>query len=204
MKERTISCLTKDFHRPRKQDNSTSSSRAKCLHTHVLAILVIMFWAALSACGAPEETAEITPAAQMERASKELMEADRAFARDVAERGLNGWMVHFAPGGSMVRGTGEVTGHSAIRASMEPLLSDTTVTFTWRPTRADVGAGGDLGYTVGRYEIRDAAPEGSAGALLGHGMYLSVWERPADGTWRVTVDIGSPAPLPEETARPPR
>lgn len=163
-------------------------------------IVTLALMSALGACGAPKESKELATGTANERAAKELMEADRAFARDVAERGVDGWIVAFAPGGSMVRGTGEVTGHTAIRSSMEPLLADTTVTFTWRPVRADVGRGGDMGYTVGRYEIRAAVAEGAEGEVLGHGMYLTVWERQPDGGWKVAVDIGSPAPLPEEGA----
>lgn len=46
---------------------------------------------------------------------------------------------------------------------------------------ADASASGDLGYTYGRYALRDTS--GSAG------FYVRVWTRGADGVWRVALDV---------------
>jgi ketosteroid isomerase-like protein len=46
---------------------------------------------------------------------------------------------------------------------------------------ADAAASGDLGYTYGRYALRDA--RGSAG------FYVRVWTRGGDGVWRVALDV---------------
>lgn len=127
-------------------------------------------------------------------AAAELLAADRAFAAATAERGVEGWVAWFAEDGAMVRGSGEVVGHAAIRAAMGPFLEDPALGLRWEPTRAEVAPGGDLGYTVGTYEIvgRDPAT-GEVTATLENGMYLTVWRRGADGGWEVVADIGSPA-----------
>jgi ketosteroid isomerase-like protein len=46
---------------------------------------------------------------------------------------------------------------------------------------ADASASGDLGYTYGRYALRDN--RGSAG------FYVRVWTRGRDGVWRVALDV---------------
>lgn len=123
----------------------------------------------------------------------ELIEADRAFARATAERGVDGWTEWFDAEGTMIRGTGEIVGRSDIRAAMAPLLSDSTIRFRWTPTRAVVSESGDLGFTLGPYEVVAADPAPGEEAVRSRGMYLTVWRRQADGSWRVVTDIGSPA-----------
>lgn len=172
--------------------------RARSASSKLAGLAAAVTWIGLVGCGPPgepgpaSETAAET--ADVEAVRDDLMEADRAFARATAERGVEGWVAYFAPEGAMVRGRGEITGDAAIRDAMAGFLADTTVSFTWEPVRADAAASGDLGYTIGTYEIR-ARTEGE---LLDHGMYLTVWERQTDGTWKVAADIGSPAPQEED------
>lgn len=120
-----------------------------------------------------------------------LMEADRAFARETGERGIEGWMAWFAEEASMNTGGVEIRGHEAIRSAMAPLLADSDLRLEWEPERAVIE--GDLGYTVGGYRIvgRDSSTDEIR--LLTRGRYLTVWRRQVDGSWKVLEDIGSPA-----------
>jgi ketosteroid isomerase-like protein len=58
----------------------------------------------------------------------------------------------------------------------------------------DVGSGGDLGYTLGRYELRFTGPDGAMQTSTG--AYLTVWRRGPDGAWKVVLDQGTPDPSP--------
>lgn len=163
---------------------------------------VLLALALAAACG-PGDFAESGAAAdapaQERRAAPTgdptagMIEADRAFARATAERGADGWTEWFEPEGSLIRGSGEIVGHADIRAAMEPLLSDATVRLRWSPSRAVASEAGDLGYTVGPYEVvrLEAAP--GEDPVLARGLYLTVWRRQADGSWKVVADIGNPA-----------
>jgi ketosteroid isomerase-like protein len=62
--------------------------------------------------------------------------------------------------------------------------------FTWAPERASVSAAGDLGYTVGRFSTRVIGPDGVE--VERTGLYLSIWRRQADGSWKVEMDLGNP------------
>lgn len=117
-----------------------------------------------------------------------LQNADRAFDLATSERRLDGWVEFFAEDGAMLRPGGAVTGRAAIREHMSPVLRDTSFTLRWKPTHADAGASGDLGYTVGRYEARRRDEKG--GTALRTGTYLTIWKKQADGSWKVVLDTG--------------
>jgi ketosteroid isomerase-like protein len=169
----------------------TMNGRSRLAHWMVGAALI-----AGASC-TPSETGDdagAAPPAFDEAGVKDsLMQADRDFAMATAERGVEGWVSYFAPNGAMITaGRGEVEGHDAIREIMAPVLADSAPRLLWEPIRAEVGHGGDLGYTIGRSQrvARD-----SAETLLGTGNYLTVWRRQADGTWKVERDIGTYTPV---------
>jgi ketosteroid isomerase-like protein len=71
---------------------------------------------------------------------------------------------------------------------------DTPMTLNWRPIYADVASSGDFGYTTGPWEITDNSPEKRP---PGHGNFFSVWQKNAEGVWKVSVDLGVSNPAPE-------
>jgi ketosteroid isomerase-like protein len=64
--------------------------------------------------------------------------------------------------------------------------ADWAVNIQWRPAAAAISGAGDLGYTTGPAEYRRVPSEPPAG----YGHYTSVWQRQADGRYRVLIDIG--------------
>ncbi|MEJ2152683.1 MAG: hypothetical protein P8Y29_06995, partial [Gemmatimonadota bacterium] len=60
-----------------------------------------------------------------------LLEADRLFSEEAAERGVDGWLAWFEADGTMVQGEGEVRGHDAIRELMAPFFADSTIQLVW-------------------------------------------------------------------------
>ena len=113
----------------------------------------------------------------------ELMEADRAFNDATAEFGADGWVSFFSDQGSMVQeGVGEIRGLEAIRGLAEAAFADPSTRLTWSPERAEVSIGGDLGYTVGTFE--SSGIDSTGAEVIGQGIYVSIWRRQADGTWK--------------------
>lgn len=146
------------------------------------ALISILLFAA-GACSGPTDQ----PDAPDETAS--LLRADSAFARETAAGGSAAWASWFEPDGSMVRGNGEIRGRGPIQAAMVPSLDDPAVRFTWAPQRA-IHAGGDLGATIGYYRIESPV---QGGTQVQRGMYMTLWRRQPDGSWKVAADLGSPA-----------
>ena len=58
---------------------------------------------------------------------------------------------------------------------------------TWQPTKAEVASSGDMGYTIGTYELKFDGPDGTP--VVDNGKYMTVWKKQADGSWKVAVDM---------------
>ena len=64
----------------------------------------------------------------------------------------------------------------------------------WTANFADVSSAGDLGYSVGTFELTVHDPEGNPVTRIG--KYTTVWKKQADGQWKVvsdTFNFDSPA-----------
>ncbi len=74
------------------------------------------------------------PAPDLEAARLSLMEADRAFARSVADRRLEAWVEAFDTAGIQMRPNLPFTpGHDEIRRLMTPAFADTSWHLSWEP-----------------------------------------------------------------------
>jgi ketosteroid isomerase-like protein len=123
------------------------------------------------------------------------MAADRAFATDARERGLDGWMDAFAPDAARLPqlGTSALRGLDAIRAADAALFADPAVRLVWDPVDAGAFADDRHGYTTGNYQLLRFASDGSS-ETLGSGRYVTWWRRDDGGRWRVILDTGAPDP----------
>jgi ketosteroid isomerase-like protein len=87
-------------------------------------------------------------------------------------------------------------GKEAIHAAMSGLEATPGFSVTWSPVAAEVGSGGDLGFTRGTYHIELDGPDDR---LAIDGKYLTIWKKQQDGTWKVIADMfnadGPPTPL---------
>lgn len=118
-----------------------------------------------------------------------LLEADRAWseAQAASDSPTDVVMAQFladayllAPDAPLLGGT------EAIREVFAGLEAMPGYSLAWEPTVAEVGGAGDLGYTIGSYEMK-MAPEGAPITIVG--KYMTVWKKQADGTWKVAVDM---------------
>lgn len=111
----------------------------------------------------------------------ELEAADLAFAADTAKRGVDGWVAAFEPDGWMHGGGQKRIGAEAIRATMGPFLGRVRV--DWAPVTS--ARRGDLGFTLGKATFTDSK-DGSTWK----GVYVTLWHRQPDGSWKVRFDTG--------------
>ena len=110
----------------------------------------------------------------------ELEQADIAFAKDTAARGIEGWVAAFDEKGAMMRKAGRIEGADAIREMMGPVLAKTKV--EWAPIAS--GKRGGIGWTVGKATF--------TGAESWRSTYVTIWKQQADGSWKVLFDTGRP------------
>lgn len=130
-----------------------------------------------------------TPPVDLDAERSALMDADRAWAEAYAASDdpagtFVAQMVDDAvllpPDAPLAQGT------EAIRNVIDMLEGLPGFNVTWGPVAADVGSGGDLGYTRGTYRITMDGPDGPISI---DGKYITVWEKQADGRWLVTADM---------------
>ena len=142
-----------------------------------------------AACAPAPEDAAPEPEIDLAAVEESLLAADRAWgaaygASDDPATVFSGNVTDDAyllpPGAPMARG------REAIHQVVAGLESMDGFSVTWEPTDAVAGDGGDLGYTVGSYEMT-MPTEG--GPVVVSGKYLTVWQRQDDGSWKVSADM---------------
>jgi ketosteroid isomerase-like protein len=120
---------------------------------------------------------------------QQLLDADRAFDLETAARGLDGWMVWFAPDARLNTLQGEIRGAAALRQHYSAMFARKEFSIRWQPFFADSSKDGTLGYTLGTAVISWKDEAGVAQKR--DGRYLTVWKRQPDGRWKAVTDMGS-------------
>lgn len=107
-------------------------------------------------------------------------------------------LVLAACGGAMDSGDAGTEEAAMEMQAADPAVRDAStfldqpgVSLTWEPSRADIAASGDLGWTTGRYVLE--SPEADGEVVRGQGVYVSLWRRQDDGSWKGVMDLGNPA-----------
>lgn len=118
-----------------------------------------------------------------------LMDADRAWfqAYSSSDNPADVFVAQFGDDGSLLPPDAPLAhGKEAVHAVVSELEAMPGFSVTWSPDAADVGSGGDLGYTMGSYEMTMDGPDGP---MTIAGKYITVWKKRSDGTWMVTADM---------------
>lgn len=136
------------------------------------------------------EYAQEQPAASRDQQLKDLAEAERAFAATTVKEGFrDGFIKFFADDGIGFGPHPQRTREELMKSP--PASGPRKVIFNWSPMFGDISAAGDLGYTTGPVLFTDVTANPKP---PWHGMYFSVWQKQADGTWKVAIDMGIDTP----------
>jgi ketosteroid isomerase-like protein len=120
---------------------------------------------------------------------QELLEADRAFDRATAERGLDGWMSFFAEDAQLNTPAGPLRGKAALREHYSKMFAQKDFSIRWTPYHSESSTDGTLGFTLGTAVISWTDDKNQS--VKRNGRYLTVWRRMPDGNWRAVTDIGN-------------
>src|SRR5262245_7973291 len=161
---------------------------------HVIVAIPAVVLAGL--CGwAFAQRGEPTPKKAEADAKAELMDADRAFAKASAEKGLDGWMSFMAEDAVRVAPLGGQAhaGKAAVKELDAALFADPKVKLVWEPTDAGAFADGKHGFTTGRAK-RVARNDKGEEEVRWTGAYVTWWRKGDDGRWKVILDTGAADP----------
>lgn len=119
-----------------------------------------------------------------------LVEAERSFARTSVEKGVRDSFLEFFADDGINFQPGPTNTKEFFRSRPAP-TGKPVVVLDWRPVYADIAEAGDLGYTTGPYILTDNGPDKRPPQ---YGYFFSIWQRQADGNWKVALDAGIRVP----------
>lgn len=132
------------------------------------------------------------PSVNAEQERNTLLAVDREWSQTTKD--IEKYLSYFAPEASVYSpGMPVATGSAAIRAAFTEMSSMPGFSVAWTPTKAEVSAAGDLGYTVGTYEA-------TIGGAVEKGKYVSAWKKQPAGGWKVIEDIFNADAAPKAVA----
>jgi len=118
---------------------------------------------------------------------QQLIDTDRAF-NDMAQREGTGkaFIAYSAEDPVLIRpGSMPLLGRTAFVEAFSQVKGSA---LSWEPLKAEIAASQDLGYTFGRYTLREG------GEIKAHGVYVSIWKKQPDGSWKFVLDGGGTTP----------
>lgn len=125
----------------------------------------------------------------LRKRADEVREAEIAFAKTMKDRDHEAFRTFIADD-AMFFGRSALHGPDAIAAAWKPLYEGDEAPFSWKPSRVEVNATGDLALSTGPVRSADGKVES---------WYVSTWRREPDGSWKVVLDMGTPrCPFPED------
>ena len=145
-----------------------------------------------SACGSPVNVNEEL---------QKLLALDREWSQTTAgmPKSLDMFMSYYAADASVYPpGMTIANGTAAIRAALMPMTALPGFALQWSPTKANMSASGDLGYTAGSYALTMNDTTGRP--TIERGKYIEVWRKQPDGSWKVIEDIFNADTPPAATA----
>jgi len=125
------------------------------------------------------------PRAQVDVATlaNQVREAERAFAKTMADRDHNAFASFLADEAVFFSETDVLRGKAAVASGWKRLYDGPRAPFSWDPDRVEVLDSGTLALSSG--PVRD--PQGKR-----VGTFNSVWRREPGGAWKVVFDKGCP------------
>jgi uncharacterized protein (TIGR02246 family) len=96
----------------------------------------------------------------------------------------------------MMENAPDISGIAAIREGIGGMMQDPNFALSFGPDKVVVARSGDLAYETGTYSMTMTGADKKPATQKGH--YVCVWQKQADGSWKVAVD--SPVSDPPEDA----
>jgi ketosteroid isomerase-like protein len=148
----------------------------------LLGSLTLSFGCAAQQPAAPPDTRAADEAA--------IRKADADWSKTGEAKQLDQWMTFYTDDATLLPPNEPMaTNKDAIRKSIGDLLALPGLDLKWQPTKVEVSRSGDLGYSLGTYEMTANDPAGKP--FSERGKYAEVWKKQADGSWKCAVDMFS-------------
>ena len=129
-----------------------------------------------------EATAAMAEPTLSGKLQQQVLAAERAFARTMAERDYRAFRSFLAKDAIFFSGQTPLRGRDRIAEAWKPYYEGPDAPFSWEPDQVEVLSTGELAFSSG--PVLD-----QQGKLIGR--FNSVWRYEATGQWRIVFDKGS-------------
>ncbi len=117
-----------------------------------------------------------------------LRDADAQWSKAAGMKDLDKTVSYYSDDATvMPPNASAATTKEAIRSAWKEMLTTPGAAISWKATKVEVAKSGDLAYVSGTYE--ETTTDASGKPVKGHGNYVEIFKKQADGTWKVVADI---------------
>ena len=120
-------------------------------------------------------------------AEEQLLQADRGFNLAIHAKLADGLGSYLADN-AVVPSTPPLAGKQAIVAFYRKVFADPDFSISSSTIKAEVFAGGKMGYTVGGFVSKFKNRSGQL--MEQEGTYITVWKKQEDGSWKIIEHTG--------------
>ena len=149
---------------------------------------LVLCWPLASVAQAPSSS----PAADTARC--QVWQRELSFARSVADHDALAFAEHLHPQAAFGVERQPSIGRTKIVEEWKGIIDGSAIKLEWYPDLVTVGGDGRTAFSTGPALYQDPAT-----GKIRHGRFRSVWQREADGAWRVIFDDGN-RPEPADAA----
>ena len=97
----------------------------------------------------------------------------------------------------MFEDAADISGSASIREAIGGMMQDPNFALSFAADKVVAARSGDLAYETGTYEMTMSDAKKKPATEKGH--YVVVWQKQADGAWKVVRDVPVSDPLQDET-----
>ncbi|HEX7758133.1 MAG TPA: DUF4440 domain-containing protein [Caulobacteraceae bacterium] len=144
----------------------------------------------------PETVADMPPKGAVDTAADTaaLKAQDIAWQADWTAKDAAKLAAHYDPAASVLQpGQPAATGSAAIATALGAAVKDPALKLEFATDTVMVAPSGDLAFTRGKFTETATDPKTQKPATI-HGVYVTVYRKAADGTWKAIQDIASEEP----------
>ncbi len=160
------------------------------LHSCTFGVCALFAALTLASCNQTAPTMSQPAAAGDTRAADEaaIRQADVNWVKAIAAKDAPGAASFYADNAAlMAAGAPVTTGRDAIQKEFVGMMGDPQFALTFAPSKVVVSKSGDMAYEIGDYQITFSGKKGKPNVVT-KAMYVVVWGKQADGSWKALVD----------------
>jgi len=123
--------------------------------------------------------------AQSRSAESSVRQADSAWSAAASSNDVNRMLSFYDAQAAFVGTTPATVGLEQLRSLWTKYFTSPGYRLSWKADRVEVAASGDLAYSFGQWE-QTTSVQGQPRTV--RGIYVAVWRKQSDGSWKVLVD----------------